>query len=167
MLRSLIALLALLALGGCQTWHSLPPVQLEPARELPVIHVSGMGDLTSAPLREALARRGAFADVQRGHDPEGYNVIVLAQSDLEDQHNLPLTLLSACTLFIVPAPVSWNSQMMFHLSRGDRPLAKYMIDNRTRAWRGLFNPDGGRNEHLQRIADDFIAQMRKDPSWRE
>lgn len=156
----------MLGLGGCQTTHSLKPAEVDYRQSLPPINVSVIGPIPGALIRNELRRRGTFEQVLDGHSAEGYNVIVAANSDYFGWQNIPLGLLSALTLFIVPAPATWDSQVVFHVSRGDQPLARYLISNHTSSWRGWVNLDGGQYPHVQRITDDFIAQMLKDPIFK-
>ena len=156
----------MLALGGCQTSHSLKPAEVDYQQRLPAISVSVIGAIPGGLIRDELRRRGTFEQVQSGFSVDGYNVIVVADSDYFGWQNIPMGLLSAMTFFIVPARATWDSQVMFHVSRGDQPLAKYRVSNHTRSWRGWANLNGGQYQHVQRITDDFIAQMLRDPQFK-
>ncbi len=156
----------MLGLGGCQTSHSLKPAEVDYRQTLPAIRVSVIGPIPGGLIRDELRRRGSFEQVQQGFSADGYNVIVMADSDYVGWQNIPLGLLSALTLFIVPAPATWDSHVLFHVSRGDQPLAKYRVSNQTHSWRGWANFDGGQYQHVQRITDDFIAQMLQDPLFK-
>ncbi|MGC5702806.1 hypothetical protein J4P02_21615 [Pseudomonas sp. NFXW11] len=163
--RFWLSLVLMLALGGCQTSHSLKPAEVDYQQALPAISVSTMGPIPGALIRNELRRRGTFEQVQQGFSADGYNVIVMADSDYFGWQNIPMGLLSALTFFIVPARATWDSQVMFHVSRGDQPVAKYRVSNHTRSWRGWVNLDGGQYQHVQLITDDFIAQMLRDPQF--
>ncbi|KTC41691.1 MAG: hypothetical protein ACN6QY_28905 [Pseudomonas sp.] len=164
--RSWWLMVLMLGLGGCQTSHSLKPAEVDYRQTLPAISVSVVGPIPGGLIRDELRRRGTFEQVQQGFSADGYNVIVMANSDYFGWQNIPLGLLSALTLFIVPARATWDSQVLFHVSRGDQPLAKYRVSNQTRSWRGWANLDGGQYQHVQRITDDFIAQMLQDPLFK-
>ncbi|MDT3418993.1 hypothetical protein QF008_000724 [Pseudomonas protegens] len=156
----------MLGLGGCQTSHSLKPAEVDYQQRLPAISVSVMGAIPAGLIRDELRRRGTFEQVQPGFSADGYNVIVMANSDYFGWQNIPMGLLSAMTLFIVPGRTTWDSQVMFHVSRGDQEVAKYRVSNQTRSWRGWANTDGGQYQHVRRITDDFIAQMLQDPQFK-
>lgn len=164
--KFLLLLVLMLGLGGCQTTHSLKPAEVDYRQALPPINVSVIGPIPGALIRNELRRRGTFEQVLDGHSTDGYNVIVMANSDYFGWQNIPMGLLSALTFFIVPGSTTWDSRVTFHVSRGDQPVAKYLVINHTSSWRGWANVDGGQYEHVQRISDDFIAQMLKDPRFK-
>ncbi|RBJ84914.1 hypothetical protein C3L29_007545 [Pseudomonas sp. MWU12-2534b] len=164
--RLWVLLVLMLGLGGCQTSHSLKPAEVDYQQALPAISVSVIGAIPGGLIRDELRRRGTFEQVQSGFTADGYNVIVMADSDYFGWQNIPMGLLSAMTFFIVPGRVTWDSQVMFHVSRGDQPLAKYRVSNHTRSWRGWANLDGGQYQHVQRITDELIAQMLQDPQFK-
>ncbi|NBF04477.1 hypothetical protein GV819_19535 [Pseudomonas sp. Fl5BN2] len=164
--RLLLLMVLMLGLGGCQTSHSLKPAEVDYQQSLPAIKVSVIGPIPGGLIRNELRRRGTFEQVLDGYSADGYNVIVVANSDYFGWQNIPLGLLSALTLFIVPAPATWDSRVIFHVSRGEQPVAKYLVSNHTRSWRGWVNLDGGQYQHVQRITDDFIAQMLRDPIFK-
>jgi hypothetical protein len=160
--KVLFLLLSLL-LGGCQATHSLKAPEVDYAQQLPEINVSVLG-MPDWMLRDDLRRRGTFEQVNSGVSRDGYNVLVIANSNIGGLQ--PQLLLSAFTLFLVPVPVSWDSKVLFTVSRGDQVLGVYAIYNHTSTWRGLFNASGGQFEHVQLIADTFIAQVLKDQPFK-
>ncbi|MDR8365071.1 MULTISPECIES: hypothetical protein [Pseudomonas] len=152
-----------LLLGGCQATHTLKAPEVDYNQRLPVINVSVMG-LPSWMLRDELRRRGTFDEVKAGRSADGYNVLVIANSDVGALQ--PQMFLSAFTLFLVPVPVSWDSTLIFSVSHGTEVLGVYTVHNQTKSWRGAFNASGGQFEHVQLIADTFIAQVLKDQPFR-
>ncbi|WP_285417153.1 hypothetical protein [Pseudomonas sp. efr-133-TYG-5] len=155
----------LLLLGGCQATHSLKAPVVDYNQALPAINVDVVG-LPSWMLRDDLRRRGTFEEVKAGRSEDGYNLLVIANSDVGGMQ--PQMLLSAFTLFLVPVPVSWDSTVIFSLSHGKEVLGVYTVHNHSESWRGAFNASGGQFEHLQLVTDTFIAQILKDqPFHRE
>lgn len=156
----------LLLLGGCQATHSLKAPNVDySSQQLPAINVSVIG-MPSWMLRDELRRRGTFEEVKADRSEDGYNVLVVANSDVGGIQ--PQMLLSAFTLFLVPVPVSFDSTVVFSLSHGKQMLGIYTVKNHTESWRGAFNPSGGQFEHMRLISDTFIAQILKDqPFHRE
>lgn len=117
-------------------------------------------------LRDELRRPGTFDEVRAGRSEDGYNVLVVANSDVGALQ--PQLFLSAFTLFLVPVPVSFDSTVVFSLSHGKEILGVYAVHNHTESWRGAFNASGGQFEHVRLITDTFIAQVLKDqPFHRE
>ncbi|KAE9648286.1 hypothetical protein EJA70_02400 [Pseudomonas sp. PB103] len=149
----------LLLLGGCQTTHSLKTPEVDYSERLPAISVNVIG-LPSWMLRDELRHRGTFDEVKAGRSEDGYNVLVIANSNIGGLQ--PQMFLSALTMFIVPVPVSWDSTVVFSLSHGKEVLGVYAVNNHSSAWRGLVNPSGGQMEHVRLISDAFIAQVLKD-----
>ncbi|WP_438300940.1 hypothetical protein [Pseudomonas sp. NMS19W] len=161
----LLFLGVLLLLGGCQVTHSLKTPDGDYSQSLPAISVEVVG-LPSWMLRDDLRRRGTFDEVKAGRSEEGYNLLVIANSDVGGIQ--PQLFLSAFTMFLVPVPVSWDSTVIFSLSHGKEVLGIYTVHNHSESWRGAFNASGGQFEHLQLVTDTFIAQVLKDqPFHRE
>lgn len=161
----LLFLGVLLLLGGCQVTHSLKTPDGDYSQSLPAINVEVVG-LPSWMLRDDLRRRGTFDEVKAGRSEEGYNLLVIANSDVGGIQ--PQLFLSAFTMFLVPVPVSWDSTVIFSLSHGKEVLGIYTVHNHSESWRGVFNASGGQFEHLQLVTDTFIAQVLKDqPFHRE
>jgi hypothetical protein len=155
----------LMLLGGCQATHSLKAPDANYSQQLPAINVNVLG-LPSWMLRDELRRRGTFDEVRAGRSEDGYNVLVVANSDVGALQ--PQLFLSAFTLFLVPVPVSFDSTVVFSLSHGKEILGVYTVHNHTESWRGAFNASGGQFEHVRLITDTFIAQVLKDqPFHRE
>ncbi|MCU1770314.1 hypothetical protein [Pseudomonas sp. 13B_3.2_Bac1] len=155
----------LMLLGGCQATHSLKAPDVDYSQQLPAINVNVLG-LPSWMLRDELRRRGTFDEVRSGRSEDGYNVLVVANSDVGALQ--PQLFLSAFTLFLVPVPVSFDSTVVFSLSHGKEILGVYAVHNHTESWRGAFNASGGQFEHVRLITDTFIAQVLKDqPFHRE
>ncbi|MFJ2357537.1 hypothetical protein [Pseudomonas fluorescens] len=155
----------LMLLGGCQATHSLKAPDVDYSQQLPAINVNVLG-LPSWMLRDELRRRGTFDEVRAGRSEDGYNVLVVANSDVGALQ--PQLFLSAFTLFLVPVPVSFDSTVVFSLSHGKEILGVYAVHNHTESWRGAFNASGGQFEHVRLITDTFIAQVLKDqPFHRE
>ncbi|MFJ3006214.1 hypothetical protein [Pseudomonas fluorescens] len=155
----------LMLLGGCQATHSLKAPDVDYSQQLPAISVNVLG-LPSWMLRDELRRRGTFDEVRAGRSEDGYNVLVVANSDVGALQ--PQLFLSAFTLFLVPVPVSFDSTVVFSLSHGKEILGVYAVHNHTESWRGAFNASGGQFEHVRLITDTFIAQVLKDqPFHRE
>ncbi|RON90172.1 hypothetical protein [Pseudomonas fluorescens] len=155
----------LMLLGGCQATHSLTAPDANYSQQLPAINVNVLG-LPSWMLRDELRRRGTFDEVRAGRSEDGYNVLVVANSDVGALQ--PQLFLSAFTLFLVPVPVSFDSTVVFSLSHGKEILGVYTVHNHTESWRGAFNASGGQFEHVRLITDTFIAQVLKDqPFHRE
>ncbi len=155
----------LLLLGGCQVTHSLKAPDVDYSQPLPAINVEVVG-LPSWMLRDDLRRRGTFDEVKAGRSEDGYNLLVIANSDVGGIQ--PQLFLSAFTMFLVPVPVSWDSTVIFSLSHGKEVLGIYTVHNHSESWRGAFNASGGQFEHLQLVTDTFIAQILKDqPFHRE
>ncbi|EJZ56979.1 hypothetical protein I1A_001292 [Pseudomonas fluorescens R124] len=155
----------LMLLGGCQATHSLKAPDVDYSQQLPAINVNVLG-LPSWMLRDELRRRGTFDEVRAGRSEDGYNVLVVANSDVGALQ--PQLFLSAFTLFLVPVPVSFDSTVVFSLSHGKEILGVYAVHNHTESWRGAFNSSGGQFEHVRLITDTFIAQVLKDqPFHRE
>ncbi|RBB99010.1 hypothetical protein C3E97_022830 [Pseudomonas sp. MWU12-2115] len=155
----------LMLLGGCQATHSLKAPDVDYGQQLPAINVNVLG-LPSWMLRDELRRRGTFDEVRAGRSEDGYNVLVVANSDVGALQ--PQLFLSAFTLFLVPVPVSFDSTVVFSLSHGKEILGVYAVHNHTESWRGAFNASGGQFEHVRLITDTFIAQVLKDqPFHRE
>ncbi|EUB88093.1 hypothetical protein [Pseudomonas sp. GM30] len=155
----------LMLLGGCQATHSLKAPDTDYSQQLPAINVNVLG-LPSWMLRDELRRRGTFDEVRAGRSEDGYNVLVVANSDVGALQ--PQLFLSAFTLFLVPVPVSFDSTVVFSLSHGKEILGVYTVHNHTESWRGAFNASGGQFEHVRLITDTFIAQVLKDqPFHRE
>lgn len=146
-------------LSGCQVTHSLPQPNMNFNQPLPEIHVSVIGDIPSYEIRNDLRRRGTFEKIIEGGSADGYNLLVISKSNRMGLHNIPKMLLSAFTMFLVPAPVSWDSEVGFVLSQGSQPLSTYYISNHTEHYLGLVVGSQGRDEHVQRIVDRFIAQV--------
>lgn len=149
----------LLLLSGCQTTHSLKTPEVDYSERLPAISVNVLG-LPGWMLRDELRHRGTFDEVRSGRSEDGYNVLVIANSDIGGLQ--PQMFLSALTMFIVPVPVSWDSTVVFSLSHGKKVLGVYTVSNHSSSWRGLVNPSGGQMEHVRLISDGFIAQVLKD-----
>ena len=155
----------LLLLGGCQVTHSLKTPEVDYNQQLPGINVEVVG-MPSWMLRDDLRRRGTFDEVKAGRSVDGYNLLVIANSDVGGMQ--PQMLLSAFTMVLVPVPVSWDSTVVFSLSHGKEILGVYTVHNHSESWRGVFNASGGQFEHLQLVTDTFIAQILKDqPFQRE
>lgn len=155
----------LMLLAGCQATHSLKAPDVDYSQQLPAINVNVLG-LPSWMLRDELRRRGTFDEVRAGQSEDGYNVLVVANSDVGALQ--PQLFLSAFTLFLVPVPVSFDSTVVFSLSHGKEILGVYAVHNHTESWRGAFNASGGQFEHVRLITDTFIAQVLKDqPFHRE
>lgn len=148
-----------LLLSGCQTTHSLKTPEVDYSERLPAINVNVIG-LPSWMLRDELRHRGTFEEVRVGRSDDGYNVLVVANSNVGGIQ--PQMFLSAFTLFLVPVPVSWDSTVVFSLSHGKKVLGIYTVQNHSSAWRGLVNPSGGQFEHVRLISDGFIAKVLKD-----
>ncbi|WP_338801015.1 hypothetical protein V9L13_27420 [Pseudomonas sp. RSB 5.4] len=164
-INKLLFLGLLMLLGGCQATHSLKAPDANYSQQLPAINVNVLG-LPSWMLRDELRRRGTFDEVRAGRSEEGYNVLVVANSDVGALQ--PQLFLSAFTLFLVPVPVSFDSTVVFSLSHGKEILGVYTVHNHTESWRGAFNASGGQFEHVRLITDTFIAQVLKDqPFHRE
>lgn len=162
----LFSLLLGVLLSGCQTTHSLPQPEVDFSRPLPAVHVSVVGDIPDYEIRNDLRRRGTFEQVLEGHSEDGYNLLVKSSSNYMGFHNLPTMFLSAFTLFLVPVPISWDSEAVFVISRGDRRLGAYYVANHTDQYRNLFVGTSGRDEHIQRLVDVFIAQALASPFGR-
>jgi hypothetical protein len=157
-------LLLVLLLGGCQTTHTLKaPVADYSSQQLPAISVNVLG-LPSWMLRDELRRRGTFEEVQAGTSNGGYDVQVIANSNIGSLK--PQLFLSAFTLFLVPVPVSWDSKVLFSISHGKEVLGVYLVNNHTESWSGAFNANSGQSAHVQLLADTFIALVLKDQPFK-
>ncbi|TBU80214.1 hypothetical protein DNK06_10580 [Pseudomonas daroniae] len=152
----------LMFLGGCQVNHTLPAPTLNHELTLPQVSVQTLGPIPGTLIRNHLRSVGVFEQVRGGFDPGGYNIQVLSVGDYYGFSNIPTQFLSAFSLFIIPASVSWDSELVFRVTRGQEEVATYRIDNRTTHYNGLFVHPDGRDDNIRRIIDNFAARVQAD-----
>lgn len=155
-----IAMLAFV--GGCQVNHTLPEPTLNQLLTLPQVSVQTQGSVPGPLIRNHLRSTGVFEQVREGFDPGGYNIQVLSLGDYYGFSNIPNQLLSAFSLFIIPASVSWETEMTFRVTRGQEEVATYRVDNKTTHYNGLFVHPDGRGDNIRRIINSFAAQVQAD-----
>lgn len=148
--------------AGCQVNHTLsdPGIRAQPA--LPELNVVVTGPVPGELIRNRMRSLGVFEQVREGYDPAGYNLRVHTRGDYLGIRNLPNQLLSALTLFIVPASVSWDTQIDVLLALGDDTLARYRVDNRSTHYNGLFVHPDGRGENIRILTDTVVARLQTD-----
>lgn len=155
-----IAVLGLL--GGCQVNHTLPEPTLNQQLTLPQVSVQTLGSVPGPLIRNHLRSTGVFEQVREGVDPGGYNIQVVSLGDYYGFSNIPNQFLSAFSLFIIPASVSWETEMTFRVTRGQEEVATYRVDNKTTHYNGLFVHPDGRGDNIRRIINSFAARVQAD-----
>lgn len=161
-LMRLLSLAMVMFLGGCQVNHTLPEPTLDHEQTLPPVSVQTLGSVPGPLIRNHLRSAGVFEQVREGFDPAGYNIQVVSVGDYYGFSNLPNQLLSAFSLFIIPASVSWDSALTFRVTRGQEEVATYQINNKTTHYNGLFVHPDGRDDNIRRIIDNFAARVQAD-----
>lgn len=152
----------LMFLGGCQVNHTLSTPTLDHDLTLPQVSVQTLGSVPGTLIRNHMRSLGAFEQVREGFDPGGYNIQVLSVGDYYGLSNVPIQFLSAFSLFIIPAPISWDLELTFRVTRGHQEVATYRIDNTTSHYNGLFVHPDGRGDNVRLIIDNFVARAQAD-----
>ncbi|UXY50979.1 hypothetical protein [Pseudomonas tohonis] len=165
MKKCMLLLAALLLLTGCQIHHTLKEPNIVLGEPLPPINVVMSGDVPAPLIRNYLRGTGAFEQVTEGYDRDGYNLVVISQSNYWRWHNIPRMFLSAFTFFLVPAPTYWDSRIGFLVSKGEKPLRSYEIANHTEHRIGLIPTGDARGANVRVIVDTFVAQVLADPPF--
>lgn len=155
-----IAMLAFV--GGCQVNHTLPEPTLNHQLTLPPVSVQTLGSVPGPLIRNHLRSTGVFEQVREGFDPGGYNIQVVSTGDYYGFSNIPNQFLSAFSLFIIPASVSWETQMTFRVTRGQEDVTTYQVDNKTTHYNGLFVHPDGRGDNIRRLIEGFAARVQAD-----
>lgn len=158
----LLGIAMLLFVGGCQVNHTLPEPTLNQQLTLPQVSVQTLGSVPGPLIRNHLRSTGVFEQVREGFDPGGYNIQVVSVGDYYGFSNIPNQLLSAFSLFIIPASVSWDTVLTFRVTRGKEEVATYRVDNTTTHYNGLFVHPDGRDDNIRRIIDSFAARVQAD-----
>lgn len=157
-----LSLAMLMLLGGCQVNHTLPEPMLDHELTLPQVSVQTLGSVPGPLIRNHLRSTGVFEQVREGFDPAGYNIQIVSVGDYYGFSNLPNQFLSAFSLFIIPASVSWDTVLTFRVTRGKEEVATYRVDNKTTHYNGLFVHPDGRDDNIRRIVDSFAARAQAD-----
>lgn len=149
-------------LAGCQVTHTLnePPTSLTP--RLPAVSVQVTGAIPGDRIRNHMRSLGVFEQVREGHDPNGYNLIVQTHGDYMGARNIPNQLLSAFSLFLIPAKVNWDTRMEVHLLLADESLRRYNFANHTSHYNGLLVHPDGRGDNYRRLVGHAVAALQAD-----
>lgn len=162
MKNTLIALGSTL-LVGCAATNTLPERPAPDGQDyLAPINVMVDSPLDAASVRNSLRETGVFRTVQSGGGaPGGYSV--QARITTTRDISTPLIFLGAATLFLIPIPQTYDTQIDYTLLHDDVALKHYHYRNVTRKYTWLLDQGGEmKGQNLDRISQAFAADVQHD-----
>lgn len=150
-------------LAGCAVTNTLPEHPAPDGQDyLAPIHVMVDSPMDAANVRNSLRETGVFRSVEAGSGvPGGYSV--RARFNSTRDISTPLIFLSAATLFLIPIPQTYDTQIDYTLLRDDAVLKHYHYRNVTRKYTWLLDPGGEmQGQNLDRISQAFAADVQHD-----
>lgn len=150
-------------LAGCAVTNTLPERPTPDGQDyLAPIHVMVDSPLDAANVRNSLRETGVFRTVEAGAAaPGGYSV--RARLDSTRDISTPLLFLSVATLFLIPIPQTYDTQIDYTLMHDDVALKQYHYRNVTRKYTWLLDQGSEmQGQNLDRISQAFAADVQRD-----